>query len=172
MSRGQRGYTLIELILAITILAVVAAPLSGAVVLGLRTGTDAEARLLEANDGRLLATFLGPDVQSATTVSTTDTTCGGAGTRLAISWREGSTDVRVAYVAESPGTEQHRLVRRRCVGSAVEEQVIAALLAPTTGSVSVSCPSGQRTVTAAITQRSGAATTVSATTRTTTAVCP
>ncbi len=146
MNGGQEGATLVELLVSIVILGVVAATLGGATWVGLATTAEAEVRLVEAGDGRALSDALAADVQNANGIALVDPLCGGPGTRLALTWTDGSS-VRAAWVVRSTGSTAE-LVRRHCVGTnAPTEQVVARSLDPG-APLTVTCSSGRVTVVA------------------------
>jgi prepilin-type N-terminal cleavage/methylation domain-containing protein len=162
------GFTLVELLIAIVIIAVITVPLSG-VVIGYLRNTDATtARLLASHDVQIVSAYWAQDVASIGTRGPAPTytlaqsvetnvaynsglyPCGAAGTPAAVArlaWDDFSgagpaTVVRVAYVVENT-TELHRL---RCNGSAtvVSDVMLAHDLAtaPTcSGPSGVSCTS-------------------------------
>ncbi|MFT5222305.1 MAG: prepilin-type N-terminal cleavage/methylation domain-containing protein [Glaciecola sp.] len=135
----QDGFTLVELLISIVILGAISATLGTSIILGLQTTVNAEQRLTEGNDGRILAEAFIPDVQNATSISTTATVCGGANSRLQLGWTDG-TAIVIAYVMRTTGAVR-QLVRVRCVGGASTEQVVVRSLVDVTPVV-VSCPTG------------------------------
>jgi prepilin-type N-terminal cleavage/methylation domain-containing protein len=74
MSRRDQGFTLIEMLVSISILAVIMVPLSGAVILLLQNNGTTTNRIATAHDEFMLSSYWPTDVQSAATVSTTDAT--------------------------------------------------------------------------------------------------
>jgi prepilin-type N-terminal cleavage/methylation domain-containing protein len=162
--RGQEGFTLVELIVAILILGVITVPL-GTIVIGYlhNTGTTT-ARLLESHDVQIASAYWAQDVASMGTRSTTSPylltqsveagvpfssslfPCGTAGTTptVTLAWDDftgavPATLVRVAYLVQtvSGETQLHRL---RCNGSAVvvSDVIVAHNLDPST-LPSISC---------------------------------
>ena len=69
LSRGEEGFTLVELLISVAILGVVLAAISGVTFTAVRTTADAEVRLDESNDLMLAASYFGDDVQGAQSVS-------------------------------------------------------------------------------------------------------
>ena len=61
----ERGFTLVELMMAIALTGVVIAPLAAGIVVGLRTGDEAYNRVAGSNAAQLLSVWLPPDLQSA-----------------------------------------------------------------------------------------------------------
>lgn len=112
---GEQGFTLPELLISIVILGVVVAPLAAATVMGFRATNGVDQKVLGAAGRNLLATYLAPDVQSATQIARSDTKgCGGAGTVLEI---QRGTSTVVAYVLQAYEGGS-KLVRKQCDGAA------------------------------------------------------
>lgn len=99
------GTTLIEVLVAIMVMAIIIVPLTGAFVLGVARTTASLQDAGNSADTQVLATFFETDVAQAVSISTT-TTCGagvGRTVLLALSWVDGTSQT-VAYVAEEdPG---------------------------------------------------------------------
>lgn len=66
-ARSEAGFTLVELLLAVAILGIVIVPLTGAIIVGLRTMDQTSHRYAASNDAQVLTRYLPPDVQSANT---------------------------------------------------------------------------------------------------------
>ena len=91
----ERGFTLVELMMAIALTGVVIAPLAAGIVVGLRTGDEAYNRVAGSNAAQLLSVWLPPDLQSAGPNSddvvgapTPNTDCSGTQNLLRMKWRE------------------------------------------------------------------------------------
>lgn len=78
MKGTDRGLSLVEVLLSVTIGSVVIAALLQGIFSGLRTLDDTNARIAGSNDTQLVAGYFTSDVASAETVSTTGTTAHGA----------------------------------------------------------------------------------------------
>ena len=149
----ESGFTLIEMIVCITMLAVIIVPLTGAILVGLVTTDDTQATLNTSSGRQLLAVHLEGDVRSATDVADTDApgpvTSGCAeadpGSHvLRLGWSETWTAtvpptwVTTSYTAEyrlvevsPPGITplEHNLVRLTCTngGTATTNTVAQSL---------------------------------------------
>lgn len=153
---------MVELLIAITILGLVMAPLGVAFAVGLRTMNSTMTSLMNSDDEQLLTMSLPPDVQSAGNASgdivaapTVNTDCSGVANVLRIKWRATeASGVTVNYVsafAVQTGSDGGaRLVRYLCVdGGPPTTNVVAYNLAST--SAVVATVSG-RTVTFTVTE--------------------
>lgn len=106
----ERGLTLIELLVSITILGIVMVVLTMAVIFGLGATKNANGSLDESNAAQFTALYFSRDVQGAEQVSVDDatSTCGGA---AELKLTSTTADRVVAYaVTGSP----LQLVRRVC----------------------------------------------------------
>jgi prepilin-type N-terminal cleavage/methylation domain-containing protein len=109
------GVTLVELLIAVTLLGVIMTVLSTTLFMGLRTTRDTRTRLLQSTGEQLATTWLTRDIGHASTVlvNSSDTSCGGA-TPLKVRYRSDalatSADNTASYALVSGN-----LVRRDCV---------------------------------------------------------
>jgi len=133
--RGDDGVTLVELLIGITILGVIMATLSAAVILILKAQKPIQARIAEAKDIAFLQTYLPVDLSSAISSDTTPTLQPIAGrtlpgTNVATLTRTDGTSgtYQVAYRYETTGTEWV-LARYEIRGSSVQRIVVAHELA-------------------------------------------
>jgi len=159
VSRGDDGFTLVELIIAVVILGVITTPLASVVIGFLRNTDETSARMLESHDAQIASAYWAQDVASIGTHSATSPfpltqsvetgvaynaglyPCGPSGTPDAIvrlAWDDSSgpgaaTVVRIAYVVQTV-SGQGELHRLRCNGSAavVKDVTIARELDPAT----------------------------------------
>ncbi len=160
-NRGDNGFTLIELVMSVSILGVVSATLLGVVFQYLKTTVDTRARLTESTDQQFVSTYWQDDVSSLGRRSLTSGTFsvaqsvfvgsagpGGCGTAtgpvvVAFAWNEfvpnpataanawSTTAEEVAYVTVPSGSRL-RLLRVRCDGGAARApQTVARNLAAT-----------------------------------------
>lgn len=127
MKRGDDGFTLVELMVAVVILAIISGALASAFVVTFRTADEANDRLALAHDVQISTAAFASDVQSADQVWTADPApvCGPAGGRLHLRWLDGTTLNLVTYAAVTTSGED-RLVRHRCtVGGPSTVQVLS-----------------------------------------------
>lgn len=116
--RGEAGFTLVELIVAVAILGVITVALTGAVIVGLRT-TDATAASSSRSIAvETLASFFTADAQSADEVSTTDPDCASGPVFLHLTWTDSSVTRSVSYGLDPPIGPDQDLVRWSCFSSA------------------------------------------------------
>jgi prepilin-type N-terminal cleavage/methylation domain-containing protein len=144
--RDERGFTLIELMVATAILGVVIAPLGAAFIVTFKTTGDATNRIAASNDAQQLSIYLPPDVQSAddaivsgfTASTCTGVTASTIKLQLVASSNDAdyvdATDFNVVYFVQSAGTSPnitYQLVRKTCVGTTTST-VVGRNLASTT----------------------------------------
>ncbi len=128
-ANDEAGLTLIELLVATSITALIAPVLASALVVGWRTTDATVVRLGENRDRLLVPSLFTRDVQSAGTVQTSGPACTQAGDTLVVrlGWTEtdatgGTVDRAVSWVQTS-GTPRF-LERRYCAdGTSVTSSV-------------------------------------------------
>jgi prepilin-type N-terminal cleavage/methylation domain-containing protein len=142
-ARGERGFTLVELMLSIVISGIILAPITAGVIVGLRTTAETSNRLSGSNDAQLLAAWLTPDIQSTgnqagdvVAAPTANTECSGVSNRLRLKWREtnGTTTTYVAAYAVVAGVDGRWYLKRYyCVnGGAATVHIVNRNLASST----------------------------------------
>lgn len=94
--RHDSGLTLIELLIAMAVMAIITTPLVTAFVLTLTTTARSAQDVSNSADLQLLSSYFDVDVANADTVSTTSS-CGGGTSFLAMTWLDGATQHSVAY---------------------------------------------------------------------------
>jgi prepilin-type N-terminal cleavage/methylation domain-containing protein len=118
---GEAGFTLIEMVLAMSIAALVIGVLAAAMFLGLGTEHDVQTRLAESNSANLLASYFGPDMQQSGPVSIAPAAsdapyCGAAGGPVALLLPQNNNASSVSYFVDP--TSPKVLRRRTCAGGA------------------------------------------------------
>src|SRR5205823_5391884 len=77
--RHDGGFTLVELLISVTILGILIAAIANAMFVALHATVSANDRLTESNDALVAATYFDDDVQGAQSVSVgTTANCGSA----------------------------------------------------------------------------------------------
>lgn len=127
---GDGGFTLVELLISVTILGILIGAISNAVAVALRITSSADVRLTESNDALFAAGYFGGDVQGAQSVSVgTTPKCGTDGSAVVEFVGQDFTDDStfatttrvVSYVrrtvANPDGTTTRRLHRLVCTAA-------------------------------------------------------
>lgn len=130
------GFTLVELLVAITILVVITGPLASAVVMALRTTGDATDRLARSHDIQTTETTFASDVQSSRALEVLTGAASGCGHPTAFLLRLSWTDTQpriVTYTVETDaGSGETQMVRWTCTaGTSSNRRVLAHVLSPT-----------------------------------------
>jgi len=152
LRRDDSGFTLLEMIIVIVIMAIIMLPLVSSFTLGIADTQQAQQDTSNSVDSQLSSIYFDRDAASADTVSTTSS-CGGAGTVVAFQWHDGSIDRYAAYVATATGNENadvgvgqsYRLDRVYCesaAGPALKTTEIARSMVATP---TVTCDNGSCT---------------------------
>jgi prepilin-type N-terminal cleavage/methylation domain-containing protein len=139
---GEAGFTLIEMVLTMTLLGLVVGAVSAAMFLGIGTERDVQTRLAESNSANLLASYFVPDVQQSGPPSTNVSDgpyCGAAGGTVALLLPQNNNESSVSYFVDPANAKVLR--RRTCTAGAPTGApsglaVVRNLSAPPT----VSCP--------------------------------
>jgi prepilin-type N-terminal cleavage/methylation domain-containing protein len=136
-ARGEDGFTLPELIMAIAILAIIIAPLSLALITGLRVVGKADEKYNDSRGSLISAAYFANDVSNANTI-TKGAGCGGTGSPIvSFAWtdarRNDSADVdapasnTVTYAFDSSDPLNQRLLREYCPNGGAAQQSVAAI---------------------------------------------
>lgn len=128
----ERGFTLVELLVAISILGVVMGAVSAAIIVGLKTTDGTITRLSESHDTQISTAYISGDAQSAqgVTQNVAGDSCSGTGATALVrfTWADSvdtTTDVAktAAYVVVATGAGRE-LHRRYCEGSSLTSDVV------------------------------------------------
>jgi prepilin-type N-terminal cleavage/methylation domain-containing protein len=120
---AEGGFTLVELLAAITILGIISFVLTAAIVLSLKTVGDTTARVGNSATTQTLESYFGGDAQSAEQVSSGTGTCGTAGPVVVnLAWTDQATPTMVSYAFEPLAGEELDLVRWFCVGTGTADK--------------------------------------------------
>lgn len=162
----ERGITLIELLVATAITAVLMTVIAGAMVTGLRTTDATRETVQETQDAQIVSAEFTADVQSAAVVSLANTSCAGAEPVIHLGWTDDGSSVAVAYRVRDVGSRRV-LTRYQCIdgGAPVSRDIANVLHVSTEPVVACSpadCGSDPRTVSLTVTESSGWSYTVTA----------
>jgi prepilin-type N-terminal cleavage/methylation domain-containing protein len=137
--RDEDGFTLAELVIAISILGVVMVTLTTAIVLGLKTTDQTNQRILQSHDAQIASAYLANDVQNMTSV--TGATCGTGTAIIGFQYADGS----VASWCYRTVSGQKQIARTRSGVTLVMSHYVASLpnVSCFNNGSSVSCTSGQ-----------------------------
>lgn len=161
----EGGFTLVELLVSITVLGVILSAIVSAMLVYLSNGVDSSRRDDHSAGAALLASYLERDLASADAVTTGGTACSGTANRLSLTWTQWSSSVSspvpapsggtwtAAYaLVPSPGDPSHWLLRRWLCGTgAGSTDLLDALTSSTALTATVGadpeCPGGVVAVT-------------------------
>jgi prepilin-type N-terminal cleavage/methylation domain-containing protein len=111
----ERGLTLIEVLVTVSLMGFVMAALSGALFVGLRTTEDTRTSLDQSNAEQLITTYVTKDLQAATNVRTSGTSpCGGQAIVLETTTRTDPLAVSASNVTVAYSLSGTNLVRQVC----------------------------------------------------------
>jgi prepilin-type N-terminal cleavage/methylation domain-containing protein len=138
--RNESGFTLIELIIAVVILGIIIVPLTGAIIDGLNTTTEAQSRLSETRSPMFSSVFFADDAQSVDPggiqVGGSSPACpsGGGQNVVSFTWVEQNAgqspaQYRSSYIIQTVGPKK-TLVRTFCKGGSTDSITIAPVLGP------------------------------------------
>lgn len=134
---GARGFTLVELLIAVTILGVISIGITMTFTVLARTTDGTQARLTQSRGPKLVGVYWMPDVNSSETVNPTGTVCGSVGTPLVtFLWNDERYGTLVATWSTNTAGSTTSLVRTRCtvtdgvVSSPVQTTTVAPDIAP------------------------------------------
>jgi prepilin-type N-terminal cleavage/methylation domain-containing protein len=130
------GFTLVELLVAMTILGLVMAAITGVLYNAMFTSSRTNARINESSDRQRLSLWLARDVENAKGWSTSTGTCTPAGNRLvlALTWTDKTvtaTNTReINYSATPVSGNYETLVRSSCTNGTRATQSVGMWVTP------------------------------------------
>jgi prepilin-type N-terminal cleavage/methylation domain-containing protein len=135
LRRGDDGFTLVELLLAIAIMGIIATPLSMGFITGLRFIGRSDEKFTDSRSALMSAGYFAGDVANANTVVPNDATACGTGSALVtFAWSDASAAVgapvnnEVSYVYDTSDSTNKQLLRKYCAnGSATATKSVAAV---------------------------------------------
>lgn len=164
---GDEGFTLIELMIAVSILGIIIVPIVSSFLLGLLESTSSRERVADSSAAQVISTYLMSDVQSSCLRPDPDHPCGpgtivkdpasaacatAGDVKLELAWKDPSTgETFVAdYVDTVDADGEHQLRRAFCTNSGAPENTLLALNLQTsafdTECEPVACPTDPITV--------------------------
>ena len=140
MRRDDRGFTLIEVLMAITILGLITGALGTALIVALRNLDATQTRMAESHDAQMASAYVVTDVQSATAITTTQPKCGATTSPVAVlAWSDQGIANVATYVLETAAGER-RLRRTYAVGTSSNDVIVAHRLQATCGDATADDP--------------------------------
>jgi prepilin-type N-terminal cleavage/methylation domain-containing protein len=131
---SERGFTLVELLVAIMILGIITAPLSMAVITGLRFLGRSDQKLNDSRSALISAAYFAGDVGNANLILPNDAAaCGGGTALVSFDWSDASLGAGAAvnneasYVFDSSDPANKRLLRKYCANGGSATQSTAAV---------------------------------------------
>jgi prepilin-type N-terminal cleavage/methylation domain-containing protein len=144
--RGDDGFTLVELVVAIGILGIIIAPLSMAFITSLRVIGRADQRLNDSRSALITSAYFANDIASSNVITLNDTAACGSGTAVvSFVWSSASSPAgspvnnKVSYVIDASDSTNHKLVRRYCAGGGTAKTSTAAISLADSNPVTVTC---------------------------------
>jgi prepilin-type N-terminal cleavage/methylation domain-containing protein len=125
--RSMQGFTLIELIISITVLGLIIGPLTASATFFLSHGQEANGRFADDTSIRSILSLFTTDAQSAESVTAPDPApCGSAGSALvSLTWTDDGTTFTASWATQTSGATTS-LVRRRCTGTSLVSTLLVA----------------------------------------------
>ena len=103
----EAGFTLVELLVAVSLMGLIMTALMSAVVVGFRSTRDTHTSLDQSNAEQIITTYVTKDIQAANAIVTPATLCGGETPKLELTTGSGPrvTDslVNVRYALRANG---------------------------------------------------------------------
>lgn len=137
-ARDEAGFTLVELLIALTISILIIGPISGAVIIGLRTTDSSSLRLSQTRDIEYVQGQLPRDVQSATDVQANVTAaatsaCSNTASLLKMTWS--TATLNTAAVPPTASAQNYEV-------DYYYQATVPATFPPTGSLVRMVCPAG------------------------------
>ncbi len=141
--RSAHGFTLIELIISVTVLGLIIGPLAASATFFMSHGQESSQRFSDDSSIRSVISMFTTDAQSAEAVTVPDPSpCGAGGSAIAtLTWTNDGTIFRASWSSQTSGTTI-TLVRKRCTGTTlVSTLLVADVVAAPTVTCAPSCAS-------------------------------
>ena len=174
--RGEEGFTLPELLVAVVILGIIGGALTGSIITGLKVTDGTSERIGESTDAQLASAYFAGDVQSATAVlPSLHPACAlpaGASAVVSFSWDDPAQPAvpRIAtWFTQDVGDQRH-LSRQYCQGATTSTTTVSRSLGAAAPELTCAggCTGTPKSATLKVTEESGFSFRLSGTRRTTT----
>ena len=123
MKRDDAGFTLAELLVAITIMGIITVVMGQSMLLGFSTYAQTDTLLKDSHGKQMLATYFMRDVQNATQVDSTSGSCVPASESIVVALP--ATDVQGTAIVASYSYAGGTLIRHVCGASPDPAQIVA-----------------------------------------------
>ncbi len=126
-ARSMHGFTLIELVIAVTLLGLILVPLAAASTFYITNGQAATGSFADDTSIRSVISLFTTDAQSEETVTAPDPApCGSSASALVtFTWTDDGTIFRASWSTQTFGTTM-TLVRQRCTGTSLVSTLLVA----------------------------------------------
>jgi prepilin-type N-terminal cleavage/methylation domain-containing protein len=130
----KNGFTLVELLLAVSIMGLIMAPLSLGFITGLRFIGRTDERFTDSRSALIAAAYFAGDVSTANTIVRNDAAACGGGTAL-VSFNSSDANGgvgaaqnnEVSYVYDTSIATNKRLLRKYCANAGAAVQAVTAV---------------------------------------------
>ncbi len=157
--RSERGFTLPELLVAITILGIIMGAIGAMITTAFRTSSTVSARLTASRGPKVVSRYWVPDVESATEIALGSATCPSGGQAVvSFSWTEDAAPVDLQDQLAVPGPTRRvtwsvqqfgarsQLIRSVCAGGSGAPTSTLPVVADLKGIPTVASPTSTRHV--------------------------